>query len=294
MILTILISYKTLDAQETPRVLIVVAHPDDEVAFAATIYKITHELKGVVDAVMITNGEGGYKYSLLAEPIYCLQLTNEDVGRKFLPFIRKTETLNAGKIMGIHNYFFYDQQDFAYTKDIHEVYRGIWDIPLVKELLGKRLNEGKYDFVFTLLPTEETHGHHKAATVLALEAVSKMEPANRPIVLAADTPKESPTLKFTELPDFPLTKTTQDSPLVSFNKLQPLGFLDKLNYQIIVNWVIAEHKSQGTVQLLMNRGKTEDFYYFALNGDEGISKTKELFEALNSKTQSPAIQKVNQ
>lgn len=275
-------SSKSFADQEKVRVLCVVAHPDDEVAFAATVYKITHELNGTVDAVMITNGEGGYKYSLLAEPIYCLNLTDEEIGRNYLPFIRKVETLNAGKIMGMHNYYFFDQQDYGFTKNILEVYHGIWDIALIKELLAKRLESGQYDFVFTLLPHSETHGHHQAATVLALEAVSKMEASKRPIILAADTPKETPLASFSELNDFPITKTIQDTPLVSFNRLQSFGFLNRLNYQIIVNWVIAEHKSQGTVQLLMNKGKSEDFYYFALNGEDGLSKTKQLFEALNS------------
>ena len=32
-----------------PRVLVVTAHPDDETMFPATLFKITHELKGTVD-----------------------------------------------------------------------------------------------------------------------------------------------------------------------------------------------------------------------------------------------------
>ena len=44
-----------------PKVLVITAHPDDETAMAATIYKITHELNGLVDQCVITNGEGGYK-----------------------------------------------------------------------------------------------------------------------------------------------------------------------------------------------------------------------------------------
>ena len=55
------------NASTPVKVLVVVAHPDDETAMAATIYKITHEQGGIVDQAVITNGEGGYKYSLLAE-----------------------------------------------------------------------------------------------------------------------------------------------------------------------------------------------------------------------------------
>ena len=65
-----------------PKVLIVIAHPDDETGFAATVYKITHEMKGTVDLLLVTNGEGGYKYSTLAEPIYGLELTDEKIGRE--------------------------------------------------------------------------------------------------------------------------------------------------------------------------------------------------------------------
>ncbi|HEX8925375.1 MAG TPA: hypothetical protein VF786_06255, partial [Terriglobales bacterium] len=44
----------------SPRMLIVVAHPDDESCFAATVYEVTHNLGGTVEQLVITNGEGGY------------------------------------------------------------------------------------------------------------------------------------------------------------------------------------------------------------------------------------------
>lgn len=53
-----------------------------------------------------------------------------------------------------------------------------------------------------------------------------------------------------------------------------------LNYQIVVNWEIAEHKSQGVMQLGMNYGDYEQFFYFALNGKKGLEKTRQLFEQL--------------
>ena len=225
------------------KVLCVIAHPDDEVAFAGTIYKITHDLKGFVDILIITNGEAGFKYSFFAEPIYCIALTDEKIGRMYLPVIRKRETLNAGKILGVRNYFFLDQNDAKYTLDINEALNEIWDIPYIKDTLIKRLEAGKYDFVFTLLPHEGTHGHHKAATLLALESINSLKD-NRPIVLAADTPNDKPPINFLELKGFPLTKMKDERPFFKFDKLKPLGHQGKLNYQIIVNWVIAEHKTR--------------------------------------------------
>jgi hypothetical protein len=47
-----------------------------------------------------------------------------------------------------------------------------------------------------------------------------------------------------------------------------------------VNWVIAEHKSQGTMQLLMNRGDIECFWYFDANGPAGQERVADLFEQL--------------
>jgi hypothetical protein len=94
-----------------PRVLIINAHPDDESGCAVTVYKITHELGGIVDLCLITNGEGGYKYSTLAEPVYGLELTDEKIGRAHLPRIRKEEMMNAGKIIGLRNIFFLEHWD---------------------------------------------------------------------------------------------------------------------------------------------------------------------------------------
>src|SRR5689334_10565487 len=51
------------------RVLVVVAHPDDETDFVGAVYKLTHVLGGKADLCIITNGEGGYRYATLAEPI---------------------------------------------------------------------------------------------------------------------------------------------------------------------------------------------------------------------------------
>ena len=54
----------------SPRVLVVIAHPDDESILAVTLYKITREHGGVVDLFVITNGEAGFRYSTLAETYY--------------------------------------------------------------------------------------------------------------------------------------------------------------------------------------------------------------------------------
>jgi len=65
-----------------------------------------------------------------------------------------------------------------------------------------------------------------------------------------------------------------------FDRTQKFGYNDMLNYKIIINWLIAEHKSQGTMQLGMNRGDFENYWYFDINPAEGKEKTRLLFEKL--------------
>jgi len=77
------------------RVLIVVAPPDDEYAFAASVYRLARDLGAVVDQVAISDGGGGYRYSALAEQVYSLALTDERIARDRLPEIRRRETLAA-------------------------------------------------------------------------------------------------------------------------------------------------------------------------------------------------------
>ena len=269
-----------------PRVLVVVAHPDDETAAAATIYKITHELNGMVDQCVITNGEGGYKYSTLAESYYGLELTDEAVGRANLPRIRKQELMNAGKIIGTHNIFFLDQKDAHYGLDEHEPLDTSWNVAWVNTRLKEILDQNHYDYVFCLLPTPNTHGGHKAATLLALRAVQNMPVNARPIVLGltSGAKKDTAGVIFEQLKDYKETKVQARTPMFTFNKNASFGYKNQLTYQIIVNWEIAEHKSQGTMQLYMNGSDYENFWYFSMNAPEGIAKCRDLFQRLKATT----------
>jgi LmbE family N-acetylglucosaminyl deacetylase len=243
-----------------PRVLIVVAHPDDEACFAATVYEITHNLGGVVDQLVITNGEGGYRYSLLAEPVYGVALTDEAVGRAALPEIRKRELLEAGKILGIANHFFLDERDVRYTQDIDEVLNEHWRAGVVLPEVDRRIAAGHYDFVLTLFPSPDTHGGHKAATITALDAVEQMAGrGTRPVVLGCQTAqsgKPEPSWVGFASALHPLRVEPE---VFVTDRAVKFGFKDVLDYRIIVNWVIAAHKSQGAFQMDMNRADREEF-----------------------------------
>lgn len=278
-------SFNNVYSQNTPpKVLVVVAHPDDDATFAGTNYKITHDLKGIVDIALITNGEGGYKYSTLAEDIYGLELTDEAIGRKYLPEIRKKELEAGGKIIGIRNYYYLNQKDHRYitTENIKEILdSNIWDLDYIKSELKNIIEREKYDYVFILPPTPTTHAHHSAAAILALETISLLDRDTRPIILAGSSARANDTVRFIYkgLESYPVTNVSDTSAFI-FDRTQKFGYNDMLDYKIIVNWLIAEHKSQGTMQLGMNRGDYEKYWYFDMNREEGKEKTRSLFEKL--------------
>jgi len=274
-----------LPAQELtyePKILIVTAHPDDDALFSATVFKTTHLLGGIADLALLTNGEGGYRYSTLGNYIYGKELDKEEVGRAWLPGIRKKELMAGGDIVGIRNYFFFDQEDFYFTLDVNETLEK-WDTPGIVEKLKGIMQEGAYDFLFLMLPFEDTHGHHKASAVLALRAMQQLPEQERPIAFEAFVRRgaEDEGVEFTALEGFPETTVNKEVGPFEFDRNQTFGYNDRLNYNIISNWVIAEHKSQGTMQLLMGGNIIEQYHYVKLNGDAGIEKAQNFFEAVN-------------
>ena len=285
----LLFSTSSLFAQDSllsyqPKVLLVTAHPDDDALFSATIFKTTKLLGGIVDLALMTNGEGGYTYSTLGNYIYGLELDKEEIGRQYLPGIRKKELMAGGDIVGIRNYFFFDQPDFYYTEDVEETL-GKWNNDWVHERLVEIMEKGDYDFLFLMLPFDEFHGHHKASAVLALRAMKELPKENRPIALQAFVRRgaDDPGISFTQLEGHPDTKVMEGE-IFEFDRNQPFGANDRLNYNIIANWVIAEHKSQGTMQLFMQNstGIIEQYWYNEINGEEGLDKTAKFFEAVNA------------
>ena len=270
---------------EPLRILLVTAHPDDEAVYSATVYRLTHTLGATADLAILTNGEGGYKYSDLAESIYGLELTREEVGRAHLPGIRKRELLAAGEVLNIRNYFFFDQKDTEYTLELEPVFAA-WDLDFIRQRMRSILRAETYDYVFVMLPTDSTHAHHRASAIFALEAVAEMPAETRPIVLGVRSlsKEEAASYEYRGFPGFPVTTVAEDAPRLEFDRSRPFGARDRLNHHIIVNWVIAEHKSQGTMQMLMNRDDIERFFYFALNSDAGRARAQALFDRLGQKT----------
>lgn len=262
------------------KVLLVVAHPDDEYYFAATTYRLAQELGAQVDQVIITSGEAGYRYSSLAEKIYGLPLSQERTGRSHLAQIRRREVLAAGRILGIRKHHFLHQQDDRFTLDINDALKNLWDCRRVRERLRDLLEDQRYDFVFTILPRASTHGHHKAATFLALDVVGSLDPSRRPVVLGAEPEASATAPAFEGLDGHPWASPATAAAEYSFDRHCSFGFRNALRYDIIVNWVISEHKSQGMFQNDVGRHRYEHFWRFAIGSEDGAARTASLFQQL--------------
>ena len=252
---------KPASAAASLRVLLVVAHPDEEYEMAGTVYRIAKELSGTVDQLIITDGEADYHYSSLAERYYNRSLTEESAGRKSLPSIRRKEGRQAARILGIRHQWFLNEKDERFTSSAQEVLEKEWHTDRVLQAIAHRLRQGRYDYLFVLLPAEDTHGAHKAASIPALEAVEQLPRDQRPVVLAAEAGATNSGF-YEPVDQFPITSTVTPDPRLHFDRDAHFGYRNSLTYQIVVNWVIAEHKSQGLFQNRCGQDRFENFWYF--------------------------------
>jgi LmbE family N-acetylglucosaminyl deacetylase len=266
-------------ARKPVRVLLVVAHPDDEYEVADTVYRISRELSGTVDQIIITDGEAGYHYSSLASPYYGIDLTNEAVGRARLPGIRREEACRAGKILGILRQWFLNEKDDRFTLDPGQFLHQSWHDERILRLLQQRLTKGHYDFVFVLLPSEQAHGEHKAASILALETGEQLPPGYRPIVLGAQAGGGDPA-NYATLSGYPLAAADSPKPQFQFDRDTRFGYQKSLSYHIVVDWVIAEHKSQGLFQTRCGQDRLENFWLFSLNRGSALREAESLFASI--------------
>jgi LmbE family N-acetylglucosaminyl deacetylase len=264
------------------KMLLVNAHPDDESESAAAVYRITHETGGTVDQVVVTNGEGGHQFAALAEAYYRLPLTNSSDGRKLLVQIRREELMRSSRILGIRNNYFLDQTDTGMTLSARDAFEA-WDIPRVRQELRELLEFEKYNVVMILLPTADTHGHHQTVAALTLETVAELDEEDRPAVLGVRTAAAGAgdPGRFSELQGYPSTRTAQADPVWSFDRTTPLDCHRSLDYSIVANWVIAEHKSQGFFQMEGGRKTREYFWLFEAGGVSGAAHLREFVRAMS-------------
>jgi LmbE family N-acetylglucosaminyl deacetylase len=253
-----------------PRVLGVIAHPDDEFAFAGVLFKTATHLGGVCELFTITDGQGGFKYATFGAALHGLDLTDETVGRRELPRIRLQEQLESARLLGVRTLHYLGQRDHRYTTELAEVLgpdADVWDLALVRRALDERLTRGHYDFVLVHAPTVTTHAHHQAASLLAVEAVQRMAPEGRPLVLCSeveDGPDNGPPWIAPATKEVcPAARTTAGP--FTFDRAQPLGYRGRLDYQLVINAAIGRHVTQGTMLRLIAQGTREEYW---LLGDD--------------------------
>lgn len=258
-------------------VLVIIAHPDDETLFGGFLYALTHKLQATVDLVCITNGEGGFQHSAPSESFYGnIQLSNETIGRENLPRIRKQELLASGNIVGIRKYFFFDQFDLKYDRNVDIVLAEQWEKDWIIQLLERTIVGGNgpsgYDLMIIMLPNIQSHGHHTASGLLALETIGRLQrnPSSEikiPVVIGGSE------FILAEIPEYTL------NPLADVMSIHPAEFefnrkwklsnaSDVSDYRMIVLWMCSTHKSQGGLiaeTLTTYEDKTEQYFYFSIN-----------------------------
>ena len=142
----------------------------------------------------------------------------------------------------------------------------VWDVSFVQRQIHRQIRHERHDLVVVLLPSSETHGHHKAVALITLDAVHHLDTAARPAVPGVSTAHRG---DFTELEGYPLTRAEF---AWSLDRHKPLRCHPALDYSIIVNWAVSEHKSQGFFQMEGSRRSQEHFWLFEAGGEVARSR----------------------
>lgn len=274
-ILALLLSARTF-AEPPGKTLLVVAHPDDEYYFAATVYRMAVQLGGRVDELIITDGEAGFRYSTLADAYYKEPLTTEAIGRKELPAIRKKEAMNAGRVLGIKRHFFLGQRDDHFTIDEVDGTRSGWNSAFITARIESLIRREHYKYVFSILPRSTTHGQHQAAALLASVAIHELPEDLRPALFGFDTDGSN----FTPPARLGTSQNWDSSYAYAFDRTTRFGFQNALSYQIVVSWMIAEHKSQGLLQTMNNKDPKEFIWVDSASTPEAHVAADSLFHLL--------------
>lgn len=271
---------------EGPRILALIAHPDDESAFAGALYASAIEHGSVVDVICITNGEGGFKYSTLAQREHGLPLTQENVGRKHLPRIRERELTRALGWLGVRELLMLGEQDHRYTTDLDEVMiaeNSPWNLELIRAHISDQLNARRYDIVLTLAPSSTTHAHHQAATLLVAQAIAAIPKDARPVLLVPTGRRaEDQPIPPEGLTNKHLTRVAAGP--FSFNRRTRFGHRERLDYSIPILWAMAEHRSQGTLQMMVGRTDLEDYWVLAASAPGASQRARAWLELLSEPT----------
>jgi len=144
--------------REFGTVLYVAAHPDDENTLLLAYLARGRNYRTAY--LSLTRGDGGQN---VLGPQF-----DEKLG------VARTQELLAARRLDGGRQFFSRAMDFGFSKDYRETLR-IWDRDQVLSDIVRVIREFRPDVVITRFSTQpgNTHGHHTASAVLALEAFKK-------------------------------------------------------------------------------------------------------------------------
>jgi N-acetylglucosamine malate deacetylase 2 len=177
-------------------------------------------------------------------------------------------------------HFFLDQKDEAFTTDEEDGPDHYWNSAFITSRIITLVKREHYKYVLTVLPRSTTHGHHQAATVLAASAIQALPENIRPALLGFDTDSAN----FAPTPVDSKIQRWNPAFAFAFDRNAAFGFEGTLTYQIVVSWMIAEHKSQGLLQTMNNKDPKEYIWVDLESTPEAQAAAESLFQFLHTDT----------
>jgi len=265
------------------------AHPDDDTMSYGTLSKLSQEFQASVTVSFATKGEGGFQTTPdFPSDFYRMNLHNGPEARVNLAKVRRQEMLDSSNVAGYSDLYYLDEPDDIYLLDpLPYLYHGRWNATNVQLQLEQFIMKRNFDIVIIHLPTEETHAHHKAISILMLQTIDKLRRTNKdvhikiPIILGVDF--DDSRMEYNGYRNFTVTNVHFQRSSFHFDtRIKLKGGRSMVTYQDLVNLGIFCHKSQLSLWKLVNsRGPLEKYWYFSVNpmGEE-FDKIKNLFERL--------------
>lgn len=236
------------------RVLYVAAHPDDE--NTSLIGWLSNSAKLEAAYLSLTRGDGGQ--NLIGPEL-----------REQLGFIRTHELLAARRIDGGRQ-FFTRANDFGFSKNPEETMR-IWDREKILADTVWTIRRFRPDVIVTRFSPDyrDTHGHHMASAILAVEALAAAaDPKRFPEQLKLVQPWKAKRVVWNTSPFF-FRATNQTFNEADFMSFEAGGFDPLLGraYGEISAASRSMHKSQGFGMSVLRGDRKEFFKHLA--GDPG-------------------------
>lgn len=231
------------------RVLYIAAHPDDENTRALAWFSLGE--KAETAYLSLTRGDGGQ--NLIGDEL------SEDLG-----VLRTQELLAARSIDGARQYFT-RAVDFGYSKSADESLEKWGKAEILSDVVLV-IRQFKPDVIITRFPPDKRagHGHHTAATLLALEAFEKAaDPSYLP-----EQVKEHGAWKTTSIYwnssvwwDKELSKTAKNDPEYIVQEIGGYNPLLGMSYNEIGTLARSQHKCQGFGAIVERGSLTEYFQH---------------------------------